>query len=100
MLRAYGPQPRPCKSWCRPDKRGYEFEIYTNKRGNLANAGIDRQRYRLYRADDTAEPLDTQWHEGVLIAQGNRLIHKLDGKTLCDVHDTNPAALFTGVIAL
>ncbi len=82
------------------DVGGYEFEIYTNKTGNLANVGSDRQRYRLHRASETAEPTDSEWHEGVIIAQGARLIHVLDGKTLCDVEDANPAALRTGVIAL
>jgi hypothetical protein len=82
------------------DVGGYEFEIYTNKSGNLANLGTDRQRYRLYRADDSAEPIDSEWHEGIAIANGTRLIHMLDGKTLCDVRDTNPVAPRTGVIAL
>jgi len=81
------------------DVGGYEFDIYTNKSGNLANAGSDRQRYRLFRAPDTAKPIDSEWHEGVIIANGTRLIHVLDGKTLCDVVDTNPTAPRTGVIA-
>jgi hypothetical protein len=81
------------------DAGGYEFEIYTNKTGNLANVGTDRQRYRLHRADDTAPPTDSEWHEAVIIAQGTRLVHVVDGKTLCDVQDTNPAALHTGLIA-
>ena len=81
------------------DVGGYEFEIYTNKSGNLANVGSDRERRRLYRAPDTAAPLDAEWHEGVIIANGPRLIHMLDGKTLCDVEDADPAAPRTGVIA-
>lgn len=81
------------------DAGGYEFEIFTNKTGNLANVGTDRQRYRLHRAPDTAEPTDSAWHEAAIIAQGTRLIHVLDGKTLCDVEDTNPTAIRSGVIA-
>jgi len=81
------------------DVGGYEFEIYTNKTGNLANVGSDRQRYRLYRAADTEEPINSKWHEGVIIANGRRLIHVLDGQTLCDVEDTNAAAPRAGVIA-
>jgi hypothetical protein len=81
------------------DVGGYEFEIYTNKTGNLANVGIDRQKYRLHRADDTAEPTDSEWHEAVITAQGTHLVHVLDGKTLCDVKDTNPAAPRAGIIA-
>jgi hypothetical protein len=81
------------------DVGGYEFEIYTNKTGNLANVGNDRERHRLYRAGPDAEPLDANWHEGIIIANGPRLVHVLDGKTLCDVEDTDPSALRTGVIA-
>ena len=81
------------------DVGGYEFEIYTNKTGNLANVGNDRERHRLYRAGPDAEPTDANWHEGIIIANGLRLVHVLDGKTLCDVEDTDPAALRTGVIA-
>ena len=81
------------------DVGGYEFEIYTNKSGNLANVGSDRERRRLHRAADSAEPIDSEWHEGVIIANGARLINMLDGKTLCDVEDTDPAAPRTGVIA-
>src|SRR4029450_8391040 len=81
------------------DVGGYEVEIYTNKSGNLARVRRDRQRYPLFRAPDTAEPIDFEWHEGIIIANSTRLIHALDGKTLCDVEDTNPAAPGTGVIA-
>ena len=81
------------------DVGGYEFEIYTNKTGNLANVGTDRQRYRLHQAAATAEPTDSEWHEAVIIANGTRLIHMLDGNTLCNVEDTNPAAPRAGVIA-
>ena len=81
------------------DVGGYEFEIYTNKTGNLANVGVDRQRYRLHRADDAAAPTDSEWHEAVIIAQGTHLVHVLDGRTLCDVQDPNPAAPRAGVIA-
>jgi len=81
------------------DVGGYEFEIYTNKTGNLANVGTDRQRYRLHRAADTAEPTDAEWHEAVIVAHGTRLVHVLDGKTVCDVVDSDPTAPRTGVIA-
>ena len=81
------------------DVGGYEFEIYTNKTGNLANVGNDRERRRLFRAGPDAEPTDANWHEGIIIANGLRLVHVLDGKTLCDVEDTDPSALRTGVIA-
>jgi hypothetical protein len=82
------------------DAGGYEFEIYTNKTGNLADVGTDRERRRLHRAESTAPPLDSEWHEGVIIANGPRLVHRLDGNVLCDVKDNDPAALRTGAIAL
>ena len=82
------------------DVGGYEFEIYTNKTGNLADNGTDRVRRRLHRAEATAPVLDSEWHEGVIIANGPRLVHRLDGNVLCDVKDNDPAALRTGAIAL
>ena len=82
------------------DVGGYEFEIYTNKTGNLADNGTDREKRRLHRAESSAPPLDSEWHEGVIIANGPRLVHWLDGKALCVVEDTDPAAPRTGSIAL
>ena len=35
----------------------------------------------------------------VIIAHGARLVHVLDGKTLCELEETNLAALRIGVIA-
>jgi hypothetical protein len=80
------------------DVGGYEFEIYTNKTGNLADNGTDRVKRRLHVAQG-AEPVDSEWHEAVIIAAGPRLVHRMDGKVLCDVEDTEPAALRTGAIA-
>ena len=77
---------------------GYEFEIYTNKTGNLAHHG-PQERRRLYRAESTAPPLDREWHEGVIIANGPRLIHSLDGQVLCDVEDIHPGAPRSGAIS-
>jgi hypothetical protein len=82
------------------DVGGYEFDIYANKTGNLADIGSDRVRRQLYRAESTAPPLDSEWHEGVIIANGPHLVHRLDGNVLCDVTDDNPAALRAGTLAL
>jgi hypothetical protein len=81
------------------DVGGYEFEIYTNKTGNLADNGTDRVKRRLHVAQDAA-PIDSEWHEGVIIAAGPRLIHRMDGKIICGVEDTGPVAPRTGAIAL
>ena len=82
------------------DVGGYEFEIYTNKTGNLADNGTDREKRRLHRMDSTAPSLDSEWHEGVIIANGARLIHQMDGKVLCDLEDNDLTAPRTGFIAL
>jgi hypothetical protein len=83
------------------DVGGYEFEVFTNKTGNLADNGRDRERRRLYYPDPPPlPPLDTSWHEGVIIASGPRLIHQLDGQVLCDVEDTDSVARPKGSLAL
>jgi hypothetical protein len=45
------------------DVGGYEFEVYTNRTGNLADNGTDRVKRRLHRAE-AAESIDAEWHEG------------------------------------
>ena len=82
------------------DMGGYEFEIYTNKTGNLAHYGPGQERRRLYRAELTAPPLDLEWHESVIISNGPQLVHSVDGKVLCDVEDNDPGAPRSGAIAL
>ena len=81
------------------DVGGYEFEIYTNRTGNLADNGTDRVKRRLHR-EEAAQPIDSEWHEGVIVASGPRLVHWLDGKIYCDVEDTGPTAPKAGAIAL
>ena len=82
------------------DVGGYEFEIYTNRIGNLADNGSDRPRRRLHYADfDKAPRTDTEWHEGIVIANGGRFIHKLDGDELCNVEDKDARAPQSGQLA-
>lgn len=46
-------------------------------------------------------PVDvTQWHDYEIIARGNHLIHKLDGKVTVDVTDNHQQQLNRGIIAL
>lgn len=79
---------------------GYEFEIYTNRIGNLADNGLDRQKRRLFYQDfEKAPKTDTEWHEGTIIAIGGRFIHRLDGKDLCQVEDTDPKGPRSGLLA-
>jgi hypothetical protein len=81
------------------DVGGYEFEIYSTRTGELADRGTDRAKRELFRSE-SVEKIDSEWHEGVIIASGARLIHQLDGKVVCDVEDTDPAAPCKGVISL
>ena len=81
------------------DVGGYEFEIYTNRVGNLSENGTDREKRRLYRTETEDPPIDSQWHEGAILATGRRLVHTLDGQVVCDLEDQYPAAPRTGVIA-
>jgi 3-keto-disaccharide hydrolase len=82
------------------DAGGYEFEIYTNRIGNLADNGPDREKRRLFYQDfDKAPKTDAEWHEGTVIANGGRLIHRLDGQELCQVEDTNGRAPRSGLLA-
>jgi hypothetical protein len=79
---------------------GYEFEIYTNRTGNLAESGRGRERRRLCRVAEDAEPTDIEWHEGTVIATGPRLVQMVDGKVLCEVEETDSAAPRIGTIAM
>jgi hypothetical protein len=78
---------------------GYEFEIYTNRVGELSDNGSDRTRRNLFRRD-TPEGIDAEWHEAVITAIGPRLVHQIDGKVFCDVEDNDPAAPRKGHIVL
>jgi tetratricopeptide (TPR) repeat protein len=77
---------------------GYEFEIYTNRVGELSNNGTDRIRRNLFR-QDTLQGIDAEWHEGVIIAVGAHLIHQIDGEIFCDVQDNGSATPRKGHIA-
>jgi hypothetical protein len=82
------------------DAGGYEFEIYTNRIGNLADNGQDREKRRLFYQDfDKAPKTDTEWHEGTIIAIGGRFVHRLDGKDLCQVEDAAPKGPRSGLLA-
>jgi hypothetical protein len=79
---------------------GYEFEIYTNRTGNLAESGRGRERRRLCRVEEYAEPIDSEWHEGTVIATGPRLVQMVDGQVLCEVEETDSIAPRVGTIAM
>lgn len=86
----------------------YTGMLYDEKgRGILAKRGqkvvITKDGKKQVTALETeVKPVDvTQWHELTIIANGNHLIHKLDGVVTVDVTDRQTAeAETTGVIAL
>jgi putative heme-binding domain-containing protein len=82
---------------------GYQCDVHANApyngmvyeergRGILVQNGqsviIDEKGDKWLAAERDAVKVDfTQWHEYVIIAQGNHLIHKIDGKVTIDLVD-------------
>ncbi len=109
-----------------PDVGGYQFEIWSDKVGNLIETGDDRPRRDLSRrgqrtiaqmldgktrllisgpaearlADVNAALKQGGWMEASITAQGNRLIHRVNGRTVADVTDEYPARPRAGVLGL
>jgi serine/threonine protein kinase len=105
---------------------GYQFEISGPGTGTLLETGSDRQRRDLSRLGSVtttrvvkgretvtvdgptpSNPLEVKnafrhgaWNEAVIIARGNRIIHKLNGHTMIDVTDHNENRPRTGTVAL
>jgi serine/threonine protein kinase len=105
---------------------GYQFEISGPQTGTLLETGSDRTRRDPSRLGSitTARLIDgkdkvkvegptessevdvknafrhTGWNDVVIIAQGNRIIHKLNGHTMVDVTDHSEKRPRSGVIAL
>lgn len=71
------------------------------QRGTKATLETDATKSTIDKHAFDVTPVDiSEWHEYEIIANGNRLIHKLDGKTTIDVTDKHKKALKRGVIAL
>ncbi len=71
------------------------------ERGTKAVLETESSASSVDKAAFEVTPVDlSQWHEYEIIANGNRLIHKLDGKTTIDVTDNHEKALKRGIIAL
>ena len=105
---------------------GYQFEISGAGTGTLLETGSDRQRRdpsrlgsvttaRVVKGRETvtvdgptpSNPLEVKnalrpgvWNEAVIIAQGNRILHKLNGHTMIDVTDQNENRPRSGTVAL
>ncbi|MFZ9980073.1 MAG: family 16 glycoside hydrolase, partial [Opitutales bacterium] len=85
---------------------GYQCDVHANapyngmvyeERGrgilvqNGQNVVIDDKGDKWLAAERDAVKVDfTEWHEYVIIAQGNHLIHKVDGKVTIDLVDHDP----------
>jgi len=85
---------------------GYQCDVHANapyngmvyeERGrgilvqNGQNVVIDDKGDKWLAAERDAVKVDfTEWHEYVIVAQGNHLIHKVDGKVTIDLVDHDP----------
>jgi serine/threonine protein kinase len=105
---------------------GYQYEITGGQTGALLESGPDRMRRDPSRVGSvttthviagrdkitvegpTSSDVDEvktafrqgAWNEVVIIAQGNRLIHKLNGHTIIDATDHNESRPRSGTVAL
>ncbi len=97
---------------------GYQADIHaqTNYTGMLYGEGTGRsiiaergqkvvigenKTVTALNGDAPLEPIDvTKWHKYTIEAQGNHLIHKVDGKTTVDVTDNHKKKLDRGILAL
>jgi hypothetical protein len=105
---------------------GYQFEITGGQTGALIESGSDRTRRdpsrvgsvtttRVVNGRDKvtvegptstdAEAVRTAfrqgaWNDVVIIAQGNRVVHKLNGQTIIDATDFNESRPRSGTVAL
>jgi hypothetical protein len=105
---------------------GYQFEISGNQTGNLLETGTDRTRREpsrhgsvtIARVTDGKEKVtvvgptpssalevrdafhQSGWNDVVILVQGNRAIHKLNGHTIVDATDHYEKRPASGTIAL
>ena len=108
------------------DAGGYQFEIWADKVGNLIETGdhsprrdlsrrgqrtiaqkVDGKTRVLITGSAEARPAELEaalkqggWTEAIITAQGNRLVHKVNGRTFADVTDEYSGRPRAGVIAL
>ncbi|TWU28326.1 family 16 glycoside hydrolase [Bythopirellula polymerisocia] len=98
---------------------GYQADMHANPeylamlysegtgRGIVATRGqkvvVDEETGQLKVVGKTTDPTPvdiSQWHDYEIIARGNHLIHKVDGKVTVDVTDNHKKKLDRGIIAL
>jgi serine/threonine protein kinase len=105
---------------------GYQFEVNGNETGNFLQSGADRRRRDpgrrgsvtinglvdgkekviVQRSIDPDDPDGKitfrydEWYDAVIIVQGNRVIQKLNGRTLYDATDNGESRPRNGTIAL
>ena len=108
----------------RPDPKswrviGYQADIHSNppyvgmlygeglgrhilaERGQRATLETDPKKSVIEKEAFAVKQLDvSEWHEYSILAQGNRLIHQVDGETTIDVTDNHEKRLDRGILAL
>lgn len=71
------------------------------ERGEKVIIGAETIRSALADQPSPLTPIDlTKWHEYTILAQGNRLIHQVDGNVTVDVTDNHEKRCERGIIAL
>jgi len=69
---------------------GYQFEIWKDNIGGLMDTGPERSRRDFVKAEKFQRYVKkNDWNDVVITAQGNRLVHKLNGAVMADVTDTD-----------
>ncbi len=71
------------------------------ERGEKVVAGKELVKSKLEGQTFPVPPIDiTKWHEYTIIAQGNHLVHKIDGKVTVDITDNHEKKCERGIFAL
>lgn len=75
-------------------KPGQEVEV--DQRGNLRLVGATASASELARLTTIDNPANTVWHDYVIFAQGNRMVHTIDGVVTTRLTDHDPQAPRSG----
>ncbi len=71
------------------------------ERGEKVIAGTELVKTELAGQTYPVPPIDiTKWHEHTITAQGNHLVHKIDGKVTVDIIDNHEEKCDRGIFAL
>jgi len=98
---------------------GYQMDIHANppytamlygegtgrhilgERGQRVVLETDPKAHQIEKAAFPVKPVEVDaWHEYTIVAEGNHLLHTLDGQTTIDVTDNHKERLERGIVAL